>query len=64
MVDMEVFVCVIQEDMCPVASIWQKVHRRVMAEELECEGTFSSIFAVHFGLPSGSEIVYFSSMCD
>ena len=57
MVDMEVSVCVIQGDMCPVASIWQKVHRGVMAEELECEGTFSSIIAVHFGLPSGLQIV-------
>ncbi len=57
MVDMEVFVCVIQGDMCPVASIWQKVHRRVMAEELECEGTFSSIIAIQFGLRSGIQIV-------
>jgi hypothetical protein len=61
---MEVSVCVMQGDMCRAASVWQKVHRRVMAEELECEGTFSSIIDVQFGLHSGSEIVYFSSMCD
>lgn len=61
---MEVSVCVMQGDMCPAASVWQKVHHRLMAEEFECEGTFSRIIAVHFGLHLGSEIVYFSSMCD
>ena len=64
MVDMEVSVCMMQGDMCPLASVWHKMLRRLMAEELECEGTFSSIIAVHFGLPSGLQIVYFSSMCD
>ena len=54
---MEVSVCVMQGDMCPAASVWQKVHHRLMAEELECEGTFSSIIAVHFGLHSGLQIV-------
>ena len=34
-----------------------------MADELECEGTFSSIFAVHHCLPSGLQIVQCSSLC-
>ena len=61
---MEVSVCVMQGDMCPAASVWQKVNHRLMAEALECEGTFSSIIAVQFGLHSGSQIVYLSCTCD
>ena len=57
MVDMEVSVCMMPGDMCPLASVWHKMLRRLMAEELECEGTLSSIIAVHFGLPSGLQIV-------
>ena len=34
-----------------------------MAEELECEGTFSSIIAVHRCLPSGLQSLQCSSMC-
>ena len=63
-VDKELSVCVMQRDMCPVASVWQKVDHRLLAEELECEGTFSTIIAVHFGMHSGSEIDHFSSKCD
>ena len=34
-----------------------------MADELKCEGTFSSIFAVHHCLPSGLQIVQCSCLC-
>ena len=41
----------------------KKCHRRVLAEVFECEGTFSSIIAVHHCLPSGLQIAQCSSLC-